>query len=100
MKKTLILVAALLISTNAFAKKEQNFKFDMNDLSCKELIESDEETIGMMLMWIDGYLSGVTGDTRFDSSQFTNFAGALGDYCAKNQNSKVLDASHQLGIQK
>lgn len=100
MKKILILVAALLISTNAFAKKEQNFKFDMNELTCKELIESDEDTIAMMLMWIDGYLSGITGDTRFDSNQFTSFAGSLGEYCAKNQNSKVLDASHQLGVQK
>lgn len=100
MKKILILVAALLLSTNAFAKKEQNVKFDMNELSCKELIESDEETISMMLMWIDGYLSGVTGDTRFDGNQFGSFAGSLGEYCAKNPSNTVLDASHKLGIQK
>ncbi|MDD1608077.1 MAG: HdeA family protein, partial [Methylococcaceae bacterium] len=83
-----------------FAKKEQALKYDMQDLSCKELIEMDEETMGIMLMWLDGYLSGVTGDTKFDSDQFGNFAGSLGEYCAKNPTEKVVDASHKLGITK
>lgn len=100
MKKSTILVAtlALVFSSAVFAKKEQNVKFDMNDLQCKELIEMDEDTAGIMLMWLDGYLSGVTGDTRFDGNQFGSFAGSLGEYCAKNPASKVVDASHQLGV--
>ena len=100
MKKLLIFIAVLLFSTSVLAKKEQNIKFDMNDLTCKELIEMDEDSMGVLLMWLDGYLSGVTGDTRFDGDQFGSFAGSLGEYCAKNQNSKVLDASHELGIAK
>ena len=102
MKKSIVVVAALVstlaFSSSVFAKKEQAVKFDMNDLSCKELIEFDEDTAGIMLMWLDGYLSGVTGDTRFDGKQFESFAGSLGEFCAKNPDSKVIDASHKLGV--
>jgi acid stress chaperone HdeB len=104
MKKSIaivaMLVSALAFSSTVFAKKEQALKYDMKELSCKELIEMDEETMGLMLMWLDGYLSGVTGDTKFDSDQFGSFAGSLGEYCAKNPTEKVVDASHKLGIAK
>jgi acid stress chaperone HdeB len=104
MKKSMAVVVALVatvaFSSSAFAKKEQNVKFNMQDLTCKELIELDEDTAGIMLMWLDGYLSGVTGDTRFDSDQFGSFAGSLGEYCAKKPAAKVLDASHELGVAK
>lgn len=104
MKKSIVVVAALVsalaFSSSVSAKKEQEVKFDMKDLTCKELIEMDEDTAGIMLMWLDGYLSGVTSDTRFDGSQFGSFAGSLGEFCAKNPTEKVLDASHQLGIEQ
>lgn len=102
MKKLFVMIiavaATLTFSSGAFAKKEQNVTFDMKELTCKDLISFDEDTAGIMLMWIDGYLSGVTGDTRFDGKQFESFAGSLGEHCAKNPNSTVLDASHKLGI--
>lgn len=102
MKKTIaiaaLLVSALAFSSTVFAKKEQALKYDMKELSCKELIEMDEETMGIMLMWLDGYLSGITGDTKFDSDQFGSFAGSLGEHCAKNPADKVVDASHKLGV--
>ncbi len=102
MKKSIVIIAALVstlaFSSTVFAKKEQALKYDMQDLTCKELIEMDSETMGLMLMWLDGYLSGVTGDTKFDSNQFGDFAGSLGEYCAKNPTDKVVDASHKLGV--
>jgi acid stress chaperone HdeB len=94
----LALVSAFAFSNNAFAKKQQSVHFNMHDLSCGELITMDEESMGVMLMWLDGYLSGVTGDTTFDEKEFTNFAGALGEYCVKNKTSKVIDASNQVGV--
>lgn len=104
MKKSMVIVAtlvsALAFSSTVFAKKEQAIKFDMQDLTCKELLEMESDDMGTMLMWLDGYLSGVTGDTKFDSDQFGSFAGSLGEHCATNQSDKVVDASHKLGIAK
>lgn len=104
MKKSIVVVAALVsalaFSSSVFAKKTQSIKYDMQDLTCGELIEMDEETMGMMLMWLDGYLSGVTGDTKFDSDQFGSFAGSLGEHCGANKGDKVVEASHKLGIAK
>jgi acid stress chaperone HdeB len=103
MKKSIVIVATLVsamaFSSTVFAKKEQAIKFDMKDLTCKELLEMESDDMGTMLMWLDGYLSGVTGDTKFDSEQFGSFAGSLGEHCAKNPSDKVVDASHKLGVQ-
>ena len=103
MKKSIVIVAtlvsALAFSSTVFAKKEQAIKFDMKDLTCKELLEMESDDMGTMLMWLDGYLSGVTGDTKFDSDQFGSFAGSLGEHCAKNPSDKAVDASHKLGVQ-
>jgi acid stress chaperone HdeB len=102
MKKSMaivaLLVSALAFSSSVFAKKEQVIKFDMKALTCKELLEMEADDMGTMLMWLDGYLSGVTGDTKFDSDQFGSFAGSLGEHCAKNPSDTVVDASHKLGI--
>lgn len=102
MKKSIVVVATLastlLFSSATFAKKEQEVKFDMKEMTCKELITMDEDSAGVMLMWLDGYLSGITGDTTFDGKEFGSFAGSLGEFCAKNPDSKVLDASKKLGV--
>ena len=100
MKKLIVIIAVLAFSSTAFAKKEQNVKFDMKDTTCKELIEADEDSAGVILMWLDGYLSGITGDTKFDSNEFGSFAGSLGEFCAKNPTAKVLEASQKLGVQQ
>jgi len=103
MKKSIVIVAtlvsALAFSSSVFAKKEQAIKFDMKDLTCKELLEMEADDMGAILMWLDGYLSGITSDTKFDSNQFGAFAGSLGEHCGINQSDKVVDASHKLGIQ-
>lgn len=104
MKKSTVIALALVsifaFSNNAFAKKQQSVHINVRDLSCGELVTMNEELMVVMLMWLEGYLSGVTGDTTFDEKEFTTFAGALGEYCVNNKNSKVkvIDASNQVRV--
>ena len=71
---------------------------DVNQLLCRELLAQDEDTIAIMLLWMDGYLSGVTGDTRFNPGYLETFAERVGEACAKSPNTSVLDVAKIVGI--
>jgi acid stress chaperone HdeB len=95
MIKRIFLGAALLSA--AFAVQAESF--DVKELTCEELLSASEEEMGIMLFWIDGYLSGVTGDTRFDDEMLSSFAEKMGGACAKSPEAKVLDTAKIVGIE-
>lgn len=99
----LALVAALLamqvcIKANAV---------DMKDVTCRELInmaEHDRDTgdasSGVIEFWLDGYLSGISSDTSFDTDRIVKtFAPNIGAYCALNPDVGVLAAARTVGLQ-
>ncbi len=73
--------------------------FDVNQLRCSELMEMDEDSIVVMLLWMDGYLSGVTGDTRFNPDFMENFAEKVGMACSNSPTTRVLEVAKIVGIQ-
>lgn len=74
----LCLAASLLVSGPVAAKKAQMQNIDFGTITCgaflKELSTSTAEDAGVVLMWIDGYLSGVSGDTDLDWATSKNSA--------------------------
>jgi len=64
----------------------------------QELSTSSAEDAGVVLMWIDGYLSGVSGDTSLDWKDLEKFSTNLVAYCGKKPDEKVLDAAEAVGI--
>lgn len=87
--------AALL----AAAFSAQAASFDVKELTCQELLAAPEEEMGIMLFWIDGYLSGLTGDTTFDDENLTSFAEKMGAACTKSPEAKALDTAKIVGIE-
>jgi len=104
----LLACACLLVCTAAspaLAKKQQQPQnINFGAVTCKEFIlemaDADEETAGIVLMWLDGYLSGVSGDTTLNWSNLESFTGTLMDACAKTPGKKVLDVAKAVGINK
>lgn len=97
MKKSWIaasmLAMTLLVPTVSHAAEE------MKDLTCEKMLAMDDETRGILVFWMDGYLSGVTGDTTFDMDLLQKFAGKLGAACAKTPKAKVLDTAKVVGTE-
>jgi acid stress chaperone HdeB len=91
------LLLALALPFSAFARGGED-RVDVRDLTCEDLMEQDEETIGIMLMWLDGYLSGVTGDTSFSIDNLNAFGESIGAACAKSPEAKILDTAKIIGI--
>lgn len=97
-----LLAAALALagSTTAWARTDA---IDFSSITCKSFIEDiaagSEEDAAAVMMWLDGYLSGVSGDTvlRFDAME--SFGTNLVEHCAGNGNVKLLDAAKKVGLQ-
>ena len=97
-----LLAAALALAgaTDVSAKAET---LDFSTITCKSFIDDvaagSEDDAAAVMMWLDGYLSGVSGDTvlRFDAMEA--FGTNLVEHCAGNGNMKLLDAARKVGLQ-
>lgn len=108
MKKTrmtlLLLCLTVLIAIPGHArKKSQEQDIDFGSYSCRQFVEDlaegSEEDAAVVMMWLDGYLSGVSGDTVLNWKEFENFAERLVEYCAENGSTNLLKAARKKGIQ-
>ena len=63
----------------------------------KDLSTASEQDAGAIMLWLDGYLSGVSGDTTMRPDAMGKFAEKLIDRCSKNPDLKLLDAAKQAG---
>ncbi|MGF1577618.1 MAG: HdeA/HdeB family chaperone [Cyanophyceae cyanobacterium] len=73
--------------------------FDMNEFTCAELIELDTETSVLMIFWLDGYLSGISGDTVVDSEYIGGLAEAMILECDADPDAFVLDVVEEVGLE-
>ncbi|MBF0256106.1 MAG: hypothetical protein HQL47_06540 [Gammaproteobacteria bacterium] len=103
--KTLIpalaLSLCLLAAGPAIAKKQsQNIEF--GSISCNDFVqglaEMDAEGAGLVLVWLDGYLSGVSGDTKLDWDNLSTIGESLVEHCSANPDDTFLDAAKEVGI--
>lgn len=91
MKKLLLLVVAAAIlcaPLGALAKDDT----DMAKISCKEFLAQDKDKIGMMLVWIDGYMSAKSDNTVMSSEWMEKLGTHMGTYCGKNPAKTMMDA--------
>ena len=99
---TCCIALALCLPCAALAKKQQPQNIEFGAITCQEFIQelaqSDEDSAGIVLMWLDGYLSGISGDTTLNWKSLESFSGALTETCGKNPQKKVLDVARQVGL--
>lgn len=94
MKKFLVAVAAsaLLMSSVAVHAEDQ----DIAELKCSEFLQSGQ-TMPLLLMWIDGYISAATDNTVMDDAYVEELGTKLGSFCKTNPDATIMDALQSLG---
>jgi acid stress chaperone HdeB len=96
----LVLGLGMGLSVSTQARGISDIQF--NSIRCgdflQDLAEADEDSIGFIFMWLDGYLSGVSGDTVLRWRGLEGFTEELIDYCANSPRSRVLEAAREVGI--
>lgn len=79
---------------------------DMQQVTCDELLdlvfsESDEDLdiFVHIMFWVDGYLSGFSGDTTFDPDYIGGLTEVMIEACDAAPNDFVLDTARAVGLQ-
>ncbi|MBF0294593.1 MAG: hypothetical protein HQL96_05340 [Magnetococcales bacterium] len=84
-------------------KKPRVPNIDFGNMSCREFLddvkESDKEDIGAVLLWLDGYLSGVTGDTVLNWKKLEVITERLLERCQARGKTMLLDAIREVGAE-
>ena len=69
---------------------------DLSTIKCKEFLESSKETIGYIMMWLDGYFTGEDDPAVVDFEKMKRKGMQLGEYCAKNPTHGLLTAAEDV----
>lgn len=84
------LVAAFLC-VPAIASAEDDVQ-DVSKVTCKELLDADQNSMAMMLSWIDGYMSAKSNNTLISNAWMEKLGEHIGTYCSANPNKTIMDA--------
>ena len=82
------LAASLLLPAAANA-----VVLDLYTMTCKQFVESDKDTISMMLTWLDGWYKGDSDEAKIDTEVFVENARKIGEYCGKNPTISIVNAA-------
>lgn len=99
---TLLGIAALAATPAMAGKQQLAGDVDFGSVTCaafiKDLSTASEQDAGAAFLWLDGYLSGVSGDTVMRPTGMQQFVEALLDHCSKRGKDKLLDAARKVGL--
>ena len=84
-----LLAVSPLYAAEKTVKKDD--KVDMASYTCADLLAEEEDDVGTILLWVDGYLSGKTGDTVINTKFIGELAESVGEKCAEKGEAKLLD---------
>ena len=57
---------------------------------CKQFVEGGDDTIKMVLTWMDGWYKGDSDEAIIDTDVFVENAKKFGTYCGKNPTMSIV----------
>jgi acid stress chaperone HdeB len=91
MKTTIsMLFAAALTLSSAPAHA---IVIDLSTMTCKQFVEGGDDTIKMVLTWMDGWYKGDSDEAIIDTDVFVENAKKFGIYCGKNPSVSIVNAA-------
>ena len=69
---------------------------DLSTMNCKQFVESDKDTIMMVLTWMDGWYKGDSDEAIIDTDVFVANAKKFGAYCGKNPTISIVNAAEEI----
>jgi acid stress chaperone HdeB len=71
-------------------------KLDLSTMTCKQFLESGDDTIKMVLTWMDGWYKGDEDNAIIDTDVFVDNAKKFGAYCGTNPNVSIVTAADEV----
>ena len=69
---------------------------DLSTMTCKQFVEGGDDTIKMVLTWMDGWYKGDEENAIIDTDVFVENAKQFGSYCGKNPNVSIVTAADEV----
>ena len=69
---------------------------DLSTMSCKQVVDSDKDTIAMELTWLDGWYKGDSDVAIIDTEVFVANAKKFGEYCAANPTISIVNTAEKI----
>src|SRR5688500_18014082 len=92
-KMAALLVAAGLVVSSA---PSHAVVLDLATISCKQFLEGGDDTIKMVLTWMDGWYKGDSDEAIIDTDVFVENAKKFGSFCGKNPSISIVNAAEKV----
>lgn len=94
MKRALMIIGlAVAMTGGSFAVQAE--ETDVAKVKCSEFIQ-DKESMGMLLMWLDGYASQKSDNTVLSDEWIEKLGAHMGKYCSEKPDTTILDAAQAM----
>ena len=69
---------------------------DLSTMTCKQFLDGGDDTIKMVLTWMDGWYKGDEDNAIIDTDVFVENAKKFGTYCGTNPNVSIVTAADEV----
>jgi acid stress chaperone HdeB len=69
---------------------------DLSTMTCKAFVNADDETIKLILTWLDGYYKDQDDPPVIETHEFIEDAKKLGEYCGNHPDQGLITAADQV----
>jgi acid stress chaperone HdeB len=90
------LIASAAAATMMLATPANAVVIDLSTMTCKQFIEGSDDTIKMVLTWMDGWYKGDSDKAIIDTDVFVENAKKFGKYCAANPTISIVNAADEI----
>jgi acid stress chaperone HdeB len=87
--------AAFLIATLATGSASAQV-LDLSTVKCKDFVQSGNENITLVLMWLTGYYADQDASPIVDFTKMKADATKIGEYCATNPDNGLITAAEEV----
>lgn len=95
MKKIFFLAFAVALLCGA-PNYSQAADTDMAKLKCEDILKSPSESVGMLVLWVDGYMGGTSDNTLLNMKWIEKLGTHIGQFCAANPAKTLMDAANSM----
>ena len=71
-------------------------KIDLSTITCKEFLESGQDNISYILMWLHGFYTSSDDPPIIDFDKMKERGAKLGDYCRANPTNGLITGAEEV----
>jgi acid stress chaperone HdeB len=90
---SILFAAALTLPLGLATVPAHAVVLDLSTMTCKQFVEGGDDTIKMVLTWMDGWYKGDSDEAIIDTDVFVENAKKFGTYCGKNPTMSIVNAA-------